>query len=116
MKFARLAVVLLLIFAFGCGHLIVEGKRIDASQRRELIKGQTPVQRVVELLGKPAKIEKLPAGAEKYIYQYYKEEYTHWWTLPKYERQNLEVEIKDGIVQDYTFRQESRDVITEKDE
>jgi hypothetical protein len=115
MRFAGLILVLLLVFAVGCGPTIIEGKRIDAAKRNEVIRAQTKVESVVELFGKPAKIEKLPSGEEKYTYQYYKEEYTHWWTLPRFERQKLEIFIKDGVVQDYRYSREARDVITEED-
>ena len=115
MRFAGLISVLLLVFTVSCGPTIIEGKRIDAAKRNEVIKAQTKVERVVELFGKPAKIEKLPSGEEKYIYQYYMEEYTHWWTLPRLERQKLEIFIKDGVVQDYLYSRQSRDVITEED-
>lgn len=115
MRFASLILVLLLVFTFSCGPTIIEGKRIDAAKRNEVIKGQTKAESVVDLFGKPAKIEKLPSGEEKYVYQYYKEEYTHWWTLPRFERQRLEIFIKNGVVEDYRYSRESRDVITEED-
>jgi hypothetical protein len=108
MKYAGLILVLLLVFTSGCGPTIVQGKRVEVSQRSDLIKGQTTVDKAVEILGQPASIEKLPTGGEKYVYQYYKEEFTHWWTLPRYERQRLEVFFKNGIVQDYVYTRESR--------
>jgi len=107
--------VLLLVFAIGCGPAIMEGKRIDASHRGNIIKGQTTAAGVVSILGQPAKIEKLPSGVEKYIYQYYKEEYTHWWTLPRYERQKMEVFLSNGIVQDYVYQVERRGTPAEID-
>jgi hypothetical protein len=113
MKYAGLILVLLLVFTSGCGPSIVQGKRVEVSQRGDLVKGQTTVEKAVEILGQPASIEKLPSGGEKYVYQYYKEEYTHWWTLPRYERQRLEVLFKNGIVQDYTYTRESRDMVGE---
>ncbi|MBU1206875.1 MAG: hypothetical protein KKH04_08115 [Proteobacteria bacterium] len=116
MRYIGLIAILLLVFTIGCGPTIMEGKRIDAAKRSQIIKGQITTAKVVEILGQPAKIEKLPSGAEKYIYQYYKEEFTHWWTLPKFERQRMEVFISNGLVQDYTYQVESRDRITEKDE
>jgi hypothetical protein len=115
MRFPILILMLLLVSTFGCGPTIVEGVRIDAAKRREVIKRQTKAERVVELFGKPAQVEKLPGGEEKYIYQYYKEEFTHWWTLPRIERQKLEITIKDGVVQDYLYSRQSRDIITEED-
>jgi hypothetical protein len=116
MRFIGAIAILLLVFTVGCGPTIMEGKRIDATNRGDIIKGQTTAAEVVAILGQPAKIEKLPSGAEKYVYQYYKEEYTHWWTLPKSERQKMEVIIDKGIVHDYRYQVDTRDVITDKDE
>ena len=113
MKYAGLILVLLLVFAVGCGPSIVQGKRIEVSQRSELIKGQTTMEKAVEILGQPASKERLPAGGEKYVYQYYKEEYTHWYTPPRYERQRLEVFFQNGIVKDYVYNREARDMLEE---
>jgi hypothetical protein len=114
MKFIGVLAILLLVFTAGCGSSIQEGKRIDATHRADLIKGQNAAG-VVAMLGQPAKIEKLPSGAEKYIYQYYKEEYTHWYTLPRYERQKMEVFIQDGIVQNFVYILETRGTPAEID-
>jgi len=114
MKFIGVLAILLLVFTAGCGKMITEGKRIDATHRADLIKGQNAAG-VVAMLGQPAKIEKLPSGGEKYTYQYYKEEYTNWWTLPKFERQKMEVFLRNGIVQNYVYQVESRGVITKED-
>jgi hypothetical protein len=67
----------------------------------------------VQILGKPDSIQKLPAGGEKYVYNYYKEEYTKWYSLPRFERQKLEVFFKGGIVQDYVYSRESREMAGE---
>ncbi len=107
MKYLGILGILLLVFAVGCGPSIMEGKRIDASHRADLLKGQNAAG-VVAMLGQPAKIEKLPTGGEKYTYQYYKEEYTHWYTLPRYERQKMEIFLKNGIVQNYVYQVERR--------
>ncbi len=114
MKFIGVLAILLLVFAAGCGKTIMEGKRIDATHRADLIKGQNAAG-VVAMLGQPAKIDKLPSGEEKYTYQYYKEEYTHWWTLPRYERQKMEVFLKNGIVQNYVYQVERRGTPAEID-
>ncbi len=113
MKNVGLILVLLLVFTVGCTPGVLQGKRIEASQRSDLIKGQTTVEKAVEILGQPASKEKLPSGGEKYVYQYYKEEFTHWWSLPRYERQRLEVFFQDGIVKEYVYNRESRDVAGE---
>jgi len=115
MRCTRLMVILLLVFSVGCGPTIMEGKRIDASKRDEIIKGQTTAAQVVEIFGKPDKIEKLSAGEEKYIYQYYREQFTRWWTLPAVERQKMDVLIKNGVVRDYVYSVEERGRITEED-
>ena len=114
MKYLGIPGILLLVLAAGCGPSVMEGKRIDASHRADLIKGQNAAG-VVPMLGQPAKMEKLPSGEEKYTYQYYKEEYTHWWTLPRYERQKMEVFLKNGIVQNYVYQVERRGTPAEID-
>ncbi len=114
MKFIGALAILLLVFTAGCGRTFSEGKRIDASHRADLVKGQNAAG-VVAMLGQPAKIEKLPSGEEKYTYNYYEEEYTHWWTLPRYERQKMEIFLKKGIVQNYVYQVESRGTPAEID-
>ncbi len=115
MRIASLVLILLLAFTVSCGPTITRGKMIDEEKRAEIVNGQTTSDRVVELFGQPDKIEKLPSGGEKYTYQYYHEEYDHWWTLPKYEKQDLEISLKDGMVQEYVFTKEYRGEITPKD-
>ena len=114
MKFIGVLAILLLVFIAGCGKTFTEGKRVDVTHRADLIKGQNAAG-VVAMLGKPAKIEKLPSGEEKYTYQYYSEEYTHWWTLPRYEKQKMEVFLKNGIVQNYVYQMERRGIPGEID-
>ncbi len=116
MKLASLIGILLLVFAFGCGPSVKEGNRIDTAKMREIYKGYTTADEVVAKLGKPAEVQKLPTGEEKYIYKYNEEQYTHWWTLPRLYKQDLEVTIKDGIVQNYVYLRESRDRMTKEDE
>ncbi len=115
MKVKGLVIVLSLLFIAACGYTIIEGKKFDADKRGEIIKMKTTASEVVQLLGQPAKIEKPAPGQEKYIYRYYKEEYTHWWTLPKVEHVRLEVLFKNGVVQDYSYIEEGRDKITKAD-
>jgi hypothetical protein len=115
MRIASLVLILLMAFTVSCGPAVTQGRYIDADKRSEIVNGQTNSDRVVELFGQPEKIEKLPSGEEKYIYQYYREEYEHWWTLPKYDKQTLEISIKDGMVKDYLFTREYRGKITIED-
>jgi hypothetical protein len=115
MRITSLVLLVLLAFSVSCGPTIIKGRWIDAQKRKEIVNGQTTADRVVELFGKPEKIEKLPSGGEKYTYQYYREQYDHWWTLPIYDNQKLEISIKDGMVEDYVFTREYRGEITQKD-
>ena len=88
---------------------------MGAGKRSELLIAQTTEEEVVGLLGKPAKIERSPSGRTSYIYQYYFEEYTHWYTPPAYDRQILVVLFKDGVVDDYHYTRELRGKITKQD-
>jgi len=115
MRWRILVLVLLLAFAFSCGPSITQGTRIDAEKRSQVLKGQTTAEQVVGLFGKPEKVEKLPTGGEKYIYNYYYEGYDRWYRPHKYDKQKLEVSIKEGIVQDYLFIREFRGEITDQD-
>jgi hypothetical protein len=115
MKWASLILMALLGLASSCGPTLIEGRKIDPSKLKEVIKGQTKSEVVVQNLGQPERIEKMPSGEEKYVYRYYKEEYTHWWTLPRYEKQEAEIVVNDGVVQDYRYSRELRDVVTDED-
>ena len=115
MRYASLVLLLFLTLALGCGRTYSEGTKIDAEKRSELIKGGTTQAKVLDLFGTPDKIETLPTGGEKYIYEYYDEQYEHWYRLPKYDKQRLEVLIKGTLVQSYTFVREGRGLITEQD-
>jgi outer membrane protein assembly factor BamE (lipoprotein component of BamABCDE complex) len=88
---------------------------MNAGKRSELLKAQTTEEQVVGILGKPAKIERPPAGGPNYIYQYYFEQYTHWYTPPSYDRQTLVVMFKDGLVDNYIYTGELRGNITKQD-
>ena len=115
MKYASLIFVVLLGLTLGCGPAIVEGNKVDTGKMRELIKGESPKAEVLQKLGQPAKIETLPGGGEKYLYSYYYEEYTHWWTLPRTYKQNLEVYMKGDIMENYIYTRESRNFPDVKD-
>jgi hypothetical protein len=116
MKLASLIGILVLAFVFGCGPAVKEGNKIDTTKMREIYKGYTTSDEVVAKLGKPAEIKKMPTGEEKYIYKYNEEEYTHWWTLPRLYKQDLEVTIKDGVVQNYVYTRMVRDRFAKEDE
>ncbi|MGC8809195.1 MAG: hypothetical protein ACP5Q3_02960 [bacterium] len=115
MKALGVLIILSCLVIAGCGYTIMEGKKFDAEKRTEIIKMKTTAAEVVQLIGQPAKIEKPSPDQEKYIYRYYREEYTNWWTLPKIEHEKLEVLLKNGVVQDYSYSEEGRDKITKAD-
>lgn len=115
MKVAGVVLLVLLAFIFSCGSTVIEGRKINTSKLREMIKGQTKAENVVRSFGQPARIEKMPSGEQKYLYHYYKEEYTYWWTVPRLETQKVEIVLKEGVVQDYRYSTQLRDVITDED-
>jgi hypothetical protein len=109
MRIASAVLVVLLAFAFGCGPILSEGKRIDSSKMDQIVKHKTTAQEVEALYGKPYKVEKMGGGKETYVYYYKYEEYVHWYTLPKTTEQKLEVDILNGVVTDYTWNRSSVD-------
>ena len=102
MRIASAVLVVLLAFAFGCGPMMSEGKRIDASKVDQIVKNKTTAQDVEAMFGKPYKVEKMGGGKETYIYYFKSEEYVNWYTLPKTFEQKLAVDILNGVVIDYT--------------
>ena len=102
MRIASAVIVVLLAFAFGCGPMMSEGKRIDASKMDQIVKNKTTAQDVEAMFGKPYKVEKMGGGKEMYIYYYKSEEFVNWYTLPKTFEQKLAVDILNGVVVDYT--------------
>ena len=110
MKVASLVLVVLLAFTFGCAPSILEGRKIDADKVKQIQPGTTDVNKVIELLGTPTKTDKTPAGDLMYIYTYRTDD-PHWWTVDKTQGQNLEVVLKNGIVNTYRFRQTAQEVV-----
>lgn len=115
MKYASWVLVALLAIVFGCGPMTSEGRRVDTAKMREIFKGETTREGVIEKLGQPAKAEKMPTGEEKLIYYYKSEAYHHWWTLTKIYNQSLEVILKDGVVQNYVYTRETRNAPNDVD-
>ncbi len=106
---------LLLAVVVSCGPTIREGQMFDATKINQLIKGGVTEAQVVQLLGKPGKVEKSHSGGNSYIYQYYVEQYVHWYAPSSYERHKLVVDLKNGVVEDYHYTKEFRGKITEAD-
>jgi outer membrane protein assembly factor BamE (lipoprotein component of BamABCDE complex) len=110
MKVASLVVVVLLAFTFGCAPSVLEGRKIDADKVKQIQPGTTDVNKLVELLGTPTKTDKTPDGDLTYIYTYRTGE-PYWWTLDTTSGQNLDVVLKNGIVNTYRFRQIGTEVV-----
>jgi hypothetical protein len=108
MRFSVLMVTLFMAFTFGCAPTIVEGRKIDSTKLEQLFIGQTKVANVKKLFGKPDKIEKLPSGEENYFYGYCVRN-PPGWTVSKLYDEELEIIVKDGVVQTYTFIQEKKE-------
>ena len=109
MKFAGVILASLLAFMFGCATTY-EGRKIDSAKVDQLAVGTIGTQRVTDLFGTPDQVEKLPSGAEKYMYEYgYKQDISHWWTIDSIKGQKLEIQVKDGIVQTYKFREDGKE-------
>ena len=109
MKFAGVILASLLAFMFGCATTY-EGRKIDSAKVDQLAVGTIGTQRVTDLFGTPDQVEKLPSGAEKYMYEYgYKQDISHWWTIDSIKGQKLEIQVKDGVVQTYKFREDGKE-------
>jgi outer membrane protein assembly factor BamE (lipoprotein component of BamABCDE complex) len=106
----KVILVLLLAFSFGCGSLVVEGRKIDAAKLKQLQPGVTQVQKVEELFGKPDKVENLPRGGQSYVYNYVMKE-SPWFTSEAVDNQRLEVAVQDGVVQAYRLRTQGKETI-----
>jgi outer membrane protein assembly factor BamE (lipoprotein component of BamABCDE complex) len=110
MKLASLVLVVLLAFTFSCAPSILEGRKIDADKVKQIQPGTTDVNKLVGLLGTPTKTEKTSEGDLMYIYTYTTGN-PHWWTVDKTQGQNLEVVLKNGVVNTYKFRQEGQEAV-----
>lgn len=109
MKFRNVILALLLAFMFSCATTY-EGREIDSAKVDQLAVGTIGVERVTDLFGKPDQVEKLPSGAEKYMYEYgYKQDISHWWTIDSIKGQKLEIQVKDGVVQTYKIRENGKE-------
>jgi len=103
-----LAAVISLTLA--CAPTIIEGRKIDPVKVKQMQPGITKVATVEELFGKPDKVENLPTGEQMYIYGY-EVKNPHWWTINEFDKQRLEVVLKDGVVQKYKLRTEGKEVV-----
>jgi len=105
MRYLAIPVVLLVALTFGCGETVTKGRAIDRAKIDQLVPGKTGTDKVVEVFGKPDSVEKMPAGGEKYVYQYYQ-------LRPRIFRhddvfkERLDITIQDNMVQRYEITAE----------
>jgi hypothetical protein len=110
MKWISLVLVLLLAFAFGCAPTVIEGKKIDSAKLKEMNVGQSDKAKVEQLFGKPAKVETVSPGVEKYIYAYRTMD-PEWYTIDKTQNQAFEVWFQNGVLMYYKLRSEGREAV-----
>jgi outer membrane protein assembly factor BamE (lipoprotein component of BamABCDE complex) len=110
MRYVAVTLVVLLALTFGCAELIVQGKPIDRAKMNQLVIGQTQTEKVVEVFGKPDRVEKLASGEDRYIYSYSKEN-PRLFRVNEVVKQRLDIVIKDNVVQRYDLSAEGvRDI------
>ena len=105
MKYLLLLLIPVMVFSIGCGKPYMVGTPLDKAKVDQIIPGTTSEDKVVEMLGQPAKKEAIAAGQVKYIYNYFTVE-PKFWTKDVERKNTLEVFTKDGVVQRYEFRRE----------
>ena len=110
MRYLSIALFLILGLAIGCSP-IIEGKKIDSAQNKNLLAAGTNADKVVQMYGQPQQKEELPNGETKYIY-YYRLKNRIWWHADADQQQRLEVYLKDDTVQRYRYVTAELDPIT----
>jgi hypothetical protein len=101
MRYLSIALFLILGLAIGCSP-IIEGKKIDSAQNKNLLAAGTNADSVVQMYGQPQQKEELPNGETKYIY-YYRLKNRIWWHADADQQQRLEVFLKGNEVQRYRY-------------
>ena len=112
-KYIGMLLVILLAFTFGCAPKVLEGRKIDAAKVKQMVTGETTASQVTEMFGEPLTQEKFPTGEEIYMYRY-KTADPYWYTVDKVYSQKLDINLKEGVVQKYKFREEGEEVVLKK--
>ncbi|MBP1713426.1 MAG: hypothetical protein H6Q43_2492 [Deltaproteobacteria bacterium] len=110
MKWISLGLILLLAFVFACAPTVLEGRKVDSAKLKEMSVGQTDKANVEKLFGKPARVETVSPGVEKYIYTYRTQD-PEWYTMDKTQNQNFEVWFQNGVLMYYKLRSEGREAV-----
>ncbi len=113
MKYLTVFLVFAVGLTFSCASATYEGRRIDRAKVETLTAGETKVDQVEEMFGKPDRIEQLSSGESDYIYEYCRKN-PEWYTIDDVDAQKLEVFVKDGVLQTYKFREERKGAVLEK--
>ena len=110
MRYLTIPLIILMAFTFGCGKMIMEGRKIDEAKLNDIMTTNNTPAKVEQAFGKPDKVEKMASGEEQYSYRYYYNN-RHWWTTDDVEEQNLKITLKDNEVQNYNYRKTSKEKI-----
>ena len=113
MRYLAILLILAVGFSFSCASTTYEGKRIDRAKVETLTAGETKVEQLEQMFGKPNRIEQLSSGEENYIYEYCRKN-PEWYTIDDLDAQKLEVFVKDGVLQTYKFSEERKGAVLEK--
>ena len=110
MKYLWFLLIPVMAFSIGCGKSYMVGTPLDRAKVDQIIPGTTSEDKVVEMLGQPAKKETVGAGQMKYVYNYFSIE-PRFWTKDVERKTSLEVLTQNGVVQRYDFKREGIDSV-----
>jgi outer membrane protein assembly factor BamE (lipoprotein component of BamABCDE complex) len=113
MRYLTIFLIFAVGLTFSCASTTYEGRRIDRAKVEKLTAGETKVEQVEEMFGKPDRIEELSSGESNYIYEYCRKN-PEWYTIDDLDAQKLVVVVKDGVLQTYKFNEEKKGAIIEK--
>ena len=104
--------ILVIALAVGCSS-IIEGKRIDSSQTKNLLADGTSSNDVVKMFGEPQQKENLASGETKYTYYYRTQSrMLGFRTGQPRDVERLEVYIKGNQVDRYRYVDNEQQPIT----
>ena len=110
MKWVSLGLVVLLAFVFSCAPTVIEGRKVDSAKLKEMSVGWTNKAQVEQAFGKPARVETVSPGVEKYFYNYRTTD-PEWYTIDTVQRQVFEVWFQYGVLMYYNLRSEGLEPI-----
>lgn len=114
MRLIAIVLAFSMLLVTGCAYSVQQGRVIDRAKISQIVPGETKADTLVSALGKPDRVLPLKSGEEKYIYNYYKDAYRHWWTLSDAETQRLEAIVVNGVVEKISLIDQSVTRVPEK--